>query len=115
MSIFSKSFRRKPQCAHIWEAMPWYLETDESYEYSGYLVDIIHYHRLVATYVCSKCGKVQEKTLSRGCTEFYEDHLKAIHQIETQSESRLQPKFIVEAMVEDERRKVKKENEQYDG
>lgn len=108
MSIFSKLFRRKSQCKHVWEAMPWYLETNESYEYAGCLVDIIHYHRLVATYVCTKCGKVQEKTLSSGCTEFYEDHLKAIHQIETQSELRLRPKFIVEAMVEDERRKVKR-------
>lgn len=108
MNIFKFLFKKKPKktsqcvpdCQHEWEELPWYLETDESYECAGCLIDISYYHALTATYVCRKCGKVKRKLLSSGWTDSSNSHCDAIDQIKLHAGDKLKPKFVVESMIE---------------
>lgn len=99
MGFLSKLFKPKTICHHDWQELPWFLEKNETYHYAGCLTDVCYHHRLAATYVCAKCGKRMEKTLSHGHTEYYQDHLDVIEQIRRQSGDKLKPKYVVEAMA----------------
>ena len=89
----------KPKCDHSWQELPWYLETDDEPVFSGVCVDFCYNHRLVATYICAKCGCTSEQILSSGHTEYFHAHEKQLEQIKTYAGDRLKPKFMVEAEI----------------
>ena len=111
MGWLSKLFSKpepvpKPTCSHDWQELSWYLETDDNPIYAGASVDFCYYHRLVATYICTKCGHTSEKILSSGHTESVYAHEGQLIQIKTYAEDRLQPKFMVEAEIARIRSKI---------
>lgn len=108
MNPFKKLFK-KHQCDHQWKEMPWYLEVDEDYVYAGACTDILYERCLVAPFVCVKCGLVSEKVLERGHTESVFEHNEAIRKIEDYAGKKLQPKFIVAAMIENAKRGIYEE------
>ena len=102
MKWFKKLFCKpapQPACSHDWQELPWYLETDAEPVFAGVCVDFSYYHRLVSTYICTKCGCTSEKILSSGHTEYIYDHERHIEQIKMYAKDRLKPKFMVEAEI----------------
>ena len=103
-------FKAKPapklKCDHDLMELPWYLETNDEPVYAGASVDFCYYHRLVATYVCTKCGCSSEQILSSGHTESICDHEGQLILIKTHAGDRLQPKFMVEAEIARIRSKI---------
>ena len=106
MGIWSCLFRRHPECEHSWKALPWYLKTSECPAYAGCLTDFVYGHELIATYICTKCGKVKTKTLASGSTYSWRDHKDAVEQIKTQAADKLEHELTVKSIIQDEKLKV---------
>jgi hypothetical protein len=107
MSLLDTLFKKRaPSCGHSWQELSWYLETDDEPIFSGVCVDFCYYHRLVATYICTKCGQTREKVLSCGHTEDFHAHNDLIDQIKMHSGDRLKPKFIVQSEIARIRSKI---------